>query len=145
MFAIAVPSTLTLTTPGKTAEDAKHFATLAFDHLRDDVSKCVMTLTTAEGNVHTAVFDTQGAIREQRFDSADDLASIVEAEDEASEKRAEHDRKVAEEANARELKTADDTVTKDVAWDNAFGRPEQPQAPSVPRNADAQNAYNPGG
>jgi hypothetical protein len=150
MFAIAVPSTITLTSPGKVAGEVEHYATLAFSHLGDDVSKCLLTVTTAAGDVHTALFDTQGGVREQRFDSADDLAAIVKAEDEADEERRARDREVALEAKARELKTADDTTAKDVAWDAPHDeRPlEQPPAPSVPRSAPqgvAQNTYNPGG
>ena len=147
MFAIAVPSTITLSTPGKTADDVKHYATLAFSHLGDDVSKCLLTLTTAEGNVHTALFDTRGGVREQRFDSAENLAAIVAAEDAANEKRAEHDRAVAAAQNARELKTADDTTAKDVAWDNQFGQPQsptQPVEPFPPMAPASRSDYNPG-
>ena len=150
MFAIAVPSTITLSTPGKTADDVKHYATLAFSHLGDDVSKCLLTLTTAEGNVHTALFDTRGGVREQRFDSAENLAAIVAAEDEAAEKRSEHDRVVAAAQNARELKTADDTTAKDVAWDapkpfnEADYAPTQPVEPFPPMAPAPRADYHPG-
>ena len=117
MFAIAVPSTLTLTTPTDDGGDAVPFATLTFSHPTDDVSKCMVTVITADGAMHEAFFNTQGGVIEQRFTSPEEIERRREAEDKVNEERAEHDRAVAEEANKRELRTADDTTDADVAWD----------------------------
>ncbi len=81
MFAIKVPSTLTLTTPTADGGDPVPFATLSFTHPTDDVSKCMVTVTTADGDVHEATFNTNGQAVEQRFTSAQEIADATKAEE----------------------------------------------------------------
>lgn len=82
MFAIAVPSTLTLTTPVDDGGEPVPYATISFTHPTDDVSKCQITLITADGDMHTAVFNTQGGVAEQSFTSAQELAEAAERAEE---------------------------------------------------------------
>lgn len=117
MFAIAVPSTVVLTTPPKGDGEPETFATLSFSHPTEDVSKCQLTLTTADGHVHEAVFNTQGGVVEQKFTSAEEIAERQAEEDKINEERAERDREAARAQSERELATADDTTAADVAWD----------------------------
>ena len=118
MFAIKVPSTITLAAPPKHEDDAPEtYATLGFAHPTDDVSKCKMTLTTADGNIHEALFDTNGGVREQTFASREEIEKRREAEETELAKQRERDEKVAHEQEQRELRTDADTTAADVAWD----------------------------
>ena len=88
MFAIAVPSTITLSTPSGDDKEPETFATLEFFHPTDDVSKCRLRLTTADGDVHEATFNTNGTAVDRYYASAEDLEKQREAqvkEDEAEE------------------------------------------------------------
>jgi len=131
MFAIAVPSTIVLSTPSDTEDgNAEHYATLSFTHPTDDVSKCQLTLTTADGHVHEAVFNTQGGVVEQRFTSKEDLDEANKEDEEVIAER-EREQEEAAKANEHELKTADDTTAADKAWDadHPFGKPEPQPVP----------------
>lgn len=132
MFAIAVPSTLTLTTPVADGGDPVPFATLTFSHPTDDVSKCMVTITTADGDVHEATFNTNGQAVEQRFTSAQEIADAHKAQEAINEERAANDRAVAEEASKRELRTVDDTTEADVSWD----APHSTEIKQYPRDYD---------
>lgn len=124
MFAIKVPSTVTLATPAKSDKDEPEtYATLDFAHPTDDVSKCKMTLTTADGHIHEALFDTNGGVREQTFTSREEIEKRHAAEEAKLAKQRERDEKVAHEQEQRELRTDADTTAADVAWD----APHDPQ------------------
>jgi hypothetical protein len=129
MFSIAVPSTITLATPGDDAPET--YATLIFSHPTDDVSKCQLTLIDADGHVHEAIFNTQGGVVEQKLTSAEEIAERGKAAEAILEAQREKDQATADAANAHELKTADDTTAKDVAWDadHPFGKPESAPEP----------------
>jgi len=125
MFAIAVPSTIVLSTPPDGDGAPETYATLSFTHPTDDVSKCQLTLITADGHMHEAVFNTQGGVVEQRFTSKEELDEANREDEEVIAER-EREQEEAAKANEHELKTADDTTAADKAWDAdyPFGKQE---------------------
>lgn len=135
MFAIAVPSTLTLTTPSDDKDgEPTQFANLEFFHPSDDVSKCRVRLTTADGDVHEATFNTQGGVVDRYYASADEIAERERARDAEAEAEREREQEVAHEQSERELKTADDTTAADLSNDAPQG---------ALNNINQQNAYRP--
>lgn len=128
MFAIAVPSTLELTTPSdKEDGEPKRFASLDFFHPSDDVSKCRVRLTTADGDVHEATFNTQGGVVDRYFENEETREAARAAAEKAEEDAAAEQKRQQDEAAAqqeRELTTADDTTAADVANDAPKYQPE---------------------
>ena len=138
MFAIAVPSTITLTTPPeKEGGEPVTYATLEFFHPTDDVSKCRLRLTTTDGDVHEATFNVGGEVVDHYYASVDDLKKAEEerkAQEAEIEAQREKERESAAAANARELKTADDTTAGDVSTDAHHATPVPPHVPPAPVN-----------
>lgn len=156
MFAIQTPQMITLYgLKAPNGEPAEPEGTITFEHETEDVSKCRM-IVAIEDRTYTFVFGTQGPMAETSY--ADDETRRADEEREkereaVEQKRLEADRRHADEANAHELRTADDTTDRDVGWDAPHepvdlapydGKPLRgPFGPFDPPPG-AQAAYHPG-
>lgn len=120
MFAIDTPQTIELF--GLKPADGKETpseGSITFQHETEDVSKCQM-IARIEDRVYTYTFGTRGPIVETAYED-DETRQAAEEARRQTEADEEHRREVEQEhaadANARELRTADDTTAADVAFD----------------------------
>lgn len=141
MFAIDTPQTIELF--GLKPADGKETpsdGSITFQHETEDVSKCQM-IVRIEDRVYTYTFGTRGPIVETTYEDDETREAAEEAcrqteADEAHRREVEqeHRREVEQEhahdANARELRTADDTTAADVAFDAPH--PAQVDDPRLP-------------
>lgn len=133
MFAIDTPQTIELF--GLKPADGKETpseGSITFQHETEDVSKCQM-IVRIEDRVYTYTFGTRGPIVETAYEDDETREAAEEArrQTEADEEhRHEVEQKRARAANARELRTADDTTAADVAFDAPH--PAQVDDPRLP-------------
>lgn len=120
MFAIDTPQTIELF--GLKPADGKETpseGSITFQHETEDVSKCQM-IVRIEDRVYTYTFGTRGPIVETAYEDDETHQAAEEArrQTEADEAhRREVEQEHARDANARELRTADDTTAADLAFD----------------------------
>lgn len=129
MFAIDTPQTIELF--GLKPADGKETpseGSITFQHETEDVSKCQM-IVRIEDRVYTYTFGTRGPIVETAYEDDETREAAEEAcrQTEADEAhRREVEQEHAHDANARELRTADDTTAADVAFDAPHDDPRLP-------------------
>jgi|SRR5580658_9815309 hypothetical protein len=120
MFAIQTPQTIQLYgLKNKDGSPSEPEGSITFQHATDDVSRCQM-IVAIEDRVYTFTFGTQGPIAETAYEDDETRKADAEREKQRQadeQKRREEQRRLAEEADSRELRTADDTTERDVAWD----------------------------